>query len=428
MIDADFYGVFNVQKCFAAGGGAQTPNMKGDIHMKPLFEMLQALSLNDRYGALTQTYGRMTDADVTVISEEEINALEEKYGLLGKYLPTVLQARRELPNDEDRMLWAAIACRCITGRTHGEATKLPIPVTNETVVGDILPLFPLLALAESAAQNYRDHGFSEEEVKDYMKSLAGGLAVGERRTGRPSLSKGYYQWCSHYATASIFRLGGFNFNFREFPNYANMIRHNETGKIEILLMNKVFNANGLPIESAGQNLPEGAFSTSFAETADAFYGHPVRDYRCSRELTAYPKSEWSMFIKTGDPVLGIHIPKGGDISPEATRKAFSDAQKFVRDNYPEQKIKGMTCNSWLLDPAFETLLKESSKIRQFGGLFVRFPNKSGGDAPYSFVFDKRIPVEEWPENTSLERALKEYYLSGNCIFFTNGYYPLDEDV
>ncbi len=428
MIDADFYGVFNVQKCFAADGGAQTPNMKGDIHMKPLFEMLQALSLNDRYGALTLTYGHMTDEDVTVISEEEITALEEKYGLLGKYLPAVLQARRELPNDPDRMLWAAIASRCFSGRTPGEATKLPIPLTDETVVGDIAPLFPLLANAEAAAKSYRDHGFTEEEIKGYMASLAGGLAVGERRTGRPSLSKGYYQWCSHYANASIFKLDGFNFNFREFPNYANIIRHNETGEIVILLMNKVFNAAGLPIESAGQNLPEGAFSTSFAETADAFYGHPVRDFRCVRELTAYPKTEWSLFIKSGDPVLGIHIPRGGDISEDATRKAFSNAQKLVRERYPERKIKGMTCNSWLLDPAFETILKEGSKIRRFGEIFVRFPNKSGGDAPYSFVFDKRMPVEEWPENTSLERGLKQYYLDGNCIFFTNGYYPLDEDV
>ena len=395
--------------------------------MKPDKSFLTALEMKDSRGFLSYSCSLMTEEDCKVISEDEIAALQDKYGLLGDYLPAVLQARRELEKDPARLMWAAVASYAFSIFRPSEATKIPMPVSDGSLAADMVPLFPLLARAEWAAQSYRDHGFSEEEVKTYLKSYAGCIATVDRRNGQPGINKSYFHWLALYATAVIFRIGGLNFNFREFADYAVILRHNETGKREILLRNKVFNAAGMPIESELQNIPEGAYSTAFAETADAFYGHPVRNYRCTKELTAYPKTDWSIYIQQGDPVLGVHIPRGADISEPAARAALTAAQNLVKERFPEKPIKGLTCNSWLLDPAFETMLKDGSKIRQFANIFERFPNKSAGGAVYSFVFDKKMPPEEWPEDTSLERALKQYYLSGHCVYFTNGFYPLDEE-
>ena len=393
-------------------------------HPDELLDRLKWLVLNKEIGDLDVG---LSAEEREPIPEKEIILLQEKYRLLGEYLPQVLQARRDLENDPYRKLWAALTALCFPTRTPVESGKLPVPESDGSLSGDIAPIFPLLAQVETAAESYRAHGFSDEEIKKLLASFGGDLAVGERRTGQPGISKSYFRWLTNYATASIFTVGGLIFNFRELPNYVVVLQHAETGKREILLKNRVFNASGMPIESTGQNLPQDAFSAAFAETEDAYYGHPVRGIRCVRALTSYPKTEWSLAIKSGDPVLGVHIPKGADISVPAARRAFSEALTLIRERYPEKHIKALTCNSWLLDPALDTLLPETSKIRAFASLFERFPNKSGGDAPFSFVFDRKMPPEEMPENTTLERALKQYYLDGKFIYFFSGIY-LPEDM
>jgi hypothetical protein len=387
----------------------------------------QTLGLPDPDFILEQTCGRMREEDFKLISEAEILALEEKYHLLGQYLPQTLQARNDLEKDEARKTWIAAAAFCFPERSIKEVRRIPLPASDGSLAGDMAPLFVLLPQVETAAADYRAHGFSEEEIIRFMKSFEGGLGVGEKKNGQPGINKTYYAWICRYAKASLFRVGGLNFEFTDFSKETIALKNIHTGEIVMVMRNYVFNENGLPIESAGQYNPKNAFAAAFATLPDAYYGYPVRNIRCVNELTAFPKEDWKILAQAGDPMLGIHIPRGADISAEATRNAFAEALAIVKKWYPERKIHGLFCSSWLLDPVFDTMLPEGSRIRQFGSVFIRYPRKSGGDSVFSFVFPKKVPFEELPEDTSLQRALKKYYLDGKFVTMFGGFVPCDEE-
>ena len=393
--------------------------------MKPLNELLDALGIVAYREEIRPYYESLTEEELEPISEEEIIRLQEKYGLLGDYLPQVLEGRRLLENDPDRKLWVALATKCIKILPISAVRKLPIPASDASFAQDMAPLFPLLPAVESAVQNYLDHGFSEEEARQFMHTYEGGLSVLDTRIGHPGINTTYFHWIGRYAKASIFRCGGLNFEFTEYPANARVLRNIKTGKIEIIMRNLVFNKNGLPLESAGQNDPDGAFATAMAVTPDTYYGYPVRGIRCVNELTAFPRDEWESLATQGDMMYSVHIPRGADISPEASRSAFRKALEIARVHYPELKIHGLFCHSWLLDPIFDELLPDTSKIRAFGSLYTRYPWKSSGDAVFSFVFPKKVPFEELPENTTLERKLKQLYLAGKCVHVYGGFIPLD---
>ena len=99
---------------------------------------------------------------------------------------------------------------------------------------------------------------------------------------------------------------------------------------------------------------------------------------------------------------------------------------FFKQYYPDFKYKAFYCGSWLLDPQLEEMLGAQSNIAKFGRRFSRLTARSGGNAVFGFVFLKPNPAEvildELPENTRLERALKAHYKSGKAIYELQGYF------
>lgn len=111
------------------------------------------------------------------------------------------------------------------------------------------------------------------------------------------------------------------------------------------------------------------------------------------------------------PVIAIHIPSDADFSPKAV---------FLRMYYPEMSRCEFTCNSWLLSKQLEGMLKEKSNIRSF---VKRFEILGEGEPDTEFIewiFNTKTDnYEILPENTSLQREMKKFILSGGV--FRNGY-------
>ena len=84
-------------------------------------------------------------------------------------------------------------------------------------------------------------------------------------------------------------------------------------------------------------------------------------------------------------------------------------------------MKALYCHSWLLDPALKDLAKKGSNIVSFGSRFLRYPTVSEGRGVFMFLFRKYVDnLEELPENTSLERAVKAHYLEGKYVYEVGG--------
>lgn len=78
------------------------------------------------------------------------------------------------------------------------------------------------------------------------------------------------------------------------------------------------------------------------------------------------------------------------------------------------------CNFWLLSPTLKELLPEESHILQFQKSF-RITPLGKSDCYRLWVFkNPNLPVQEFPENTSLQRRLKAYLLDGGAFLDAEG--------
>lgn len=134
------------------------------------------------------------------------------------------------------------------------------------------------------------------------------------------------------------------------------------------------------------------------------------------QARTYPKSEWACVLRPGDNVISVHIPQATDLSPETVEKSYREGLEFVGKFFPDFSPKAYYCKSWLLDPHLEEILGIKSKISQFMNGFTKWPGKSEGKEVFSFVFTGfKGDLKDLPENTSLERGIKQRYLAGDHI-------------
>lgn len=142
--------------------------------------------------------------------------------------------------------------------------------------------------------------------------------------------------------------------------------------------------------------------------------------RLQFELSTYNGEE---FIKDGkkltkgDIVIGVHIPRSETpITKEATDDAYSQAAKFFKDQIPNGQIV-FVCHSWLLySKTLEVFPKHSNTYRFIHEFTVTWDShdKEGvyNDAWRLFDMDFTGNINDYPENTSMRRAYKQYLLEG----------------
>ena len=117
-------------------------------------------------------------------------------------------------------------------------------------------------------------------------------------------------------------------------------------------------------------------------------------------------------IKKGENIVSIHIPSDGKINSCECEKSYSLAKDFIEKYYPNFDYKVFYCESWLMSPNLKYVLPENSNILQFQSAYT-FCTEYPEDTSYDlWVFKKSgLPVEQWPEDTSLQRNIKDYVQS-----------------
>ena len=137
------------------------------------------------------------------------------------------------------------------------------------------------------------------------------------------------------------------------------------------------------------------------------------------------KDEWEVVLQKGDPVIGLHIPPFGRMTPELIDKTLEETKKFAKEQYPDFEYKAFTCGSWLVDPQLDELLNAESNIVKFRQRFHSLTRKCEGTDVFNFIFNKPnmdFDIHDLPEDSSLHRALKNHYLSGKAIYELEGFF------
>lgn len=129
-------------------------------------------------------------------------------------------------------------------------------------------------------------------------------------------------------------------------------------------------------------------------------------------------------IKSGEPVLNLHIPEDGRLSPEDCRKSLSAAKAFFETYYPQYDYKGFVCDSWLLDCHNAEFMRPDSNIVRFRELFdavyqTAAPMNEITRRLWGELTVSKAKIAAFPENTDLQKRTKAYLLSGGKT--GNGY-------
>lgn len=119
--------------------------------------------------------------------------------------------------------------------------------------------------------------------------------------------------------------------------------------------------------------------------------------------------------------LSVHIPSDASLTREALDGSYATAERFFHGPGRRFCYRGAPsaaiCGSWLLAPALDGLLSESSGIRRFAGDYKRYAADENDVEFYRWLFQSPtpLPAEELPEDTSLRRAAKSRLLAGGKI-------------
>lgn len=112
----------------------------------------------------------------------------------------------------------------------------------------------------------------------------------------------------------------------------------------------------------------------------------------------------------------LHIPTGARLIPTVIDASLEQARAFLHRFFPAWENLPMTCHSWLLSPALPGLLSPDSNILQFRNRFRIVPETEQTREFLVWIYRNRdIPYPQLPENTHLQRVLKQYLLQGGTF-------------
>lgn len=119
-------------------------------------------------------------------------------------------------------------------------------------------------------------------------------------------------------------------------------------------------------------------------------------------------------FRTGDPVLGMHIPESGPLDFDACGASLRCARSFFPRYFPEHAFRVIVCTSWLLDRQLAGYLPPASNIVRFQNRFQVVPGAAGGDHDIFWFVFHRPPdaIDALQPRSTLERAIVAHVRSG----------------
>ena len=306
--------------------------------------------------------------------------------------------------------------------------KFPVGDGSSPADFEMAAYFSQLAFAEDIASHHRAHGVPEDIILDTLNDLyEAPIIVCNDCFGRDGAHPRCFGWNQIYMNYRILRVGIFNFELRHRFTSAVTVLKNTQNECVILANGKDIAAGGQMAGSAGFEAT--AFHAAITET-DAYYEGYAADTQnavFSDTPVRLDKRAWHVALQTEDDIINVHIPSHVPLTKENADASYARAWEVLPACYPEYQPKAFACFSWLLDPQLKQFLKPSSNLIAFQDKYRRFATKSGGKDVYSFLFKKPVEkIEEFCEDTSLQRAVKAHYLDGKYIYAQGGVFFPEE--
>ena len=361
--------------------------------------------------------------------EEFYDELHAKYEFFSKYGEVYKAAARQTAEDEALGRFLTLLAMALQDNEHRktdlkEFSRPVTPVGKEALAYEMVTGLALCSQLENGAENMRKRHFSQETINQVLAMAVGAVSTYERKhNGAPGFE--LLSWCQLYIDARLLVIERLEIEFfSEFCAKAMVFQH-KSGEIISLAHDLELHRDGFALGSAYYGDEEGSWTATVEETDQTWVGYPFQEngYVC-KERIELSKDEWEKVLETGDPVIRLHIPPFGKMTPELIDKTLEETKKFAKEHYPDFEYKAFACHSWLVDPQLDELLNPESNIVKFRQRFHSMTCKSSGKDVFNFIFNKPnmdFDIHDLPEESSLQRALKRHYLSGKAIYEMEGF-------
>lgn len=149
-----------------------------------------------------------------------------------------------------------------------------------------------------------------------------------------------------------------------------------------------------------------------------------RDFWTTRQISAklfrIGQLEYELLEEQGERKISLHIPSDCKLHTALLRQSYLQAKALISKTFPDFADVPYVCGSWLLSPNLKDFLPESSNILKFQQSFTLTDVYAEPDFK-EWVFKRTdIPDSDLPEDTSLQRKVKAFLLSGGIFLSGEG--------
>ena len=337
---------------------------------------------------------------------------------LGKYADEVIAAGKSLAKDPANSLYAYFLAELMHRGNSAAIKRAGAPRASlGSVEYDSLPLFSILWCIPTMLAEHRRRGIPEWVSESTVGMVENQIGDFVALMGHVGISR-FTLWMTSFIACRIIRVGRFNLEVKTFDDKYKLIRRG--ARIVPLADGHTYHSSGRVLGSAGCEDEEGAFTPVFVETDEYFEGAVCDGVRCGGVERFYKADGWELFIASGDPLVSVHIPSGGPLTPEVVSRDLKIGGDIIRAAYGD--FKAYYCSSWLLDSEIKDITGRESNITRFGDRFVRYPIKSNGGAVYTYVWHlpPTTPPDALPDAGSFANAIRAHIASGGYVYGAAG--------
>lgn len=275
-------------------------------------------------------------------------------------------------------------------------------------VEGVVPAVFAAALPQTI-ESLRADGMPEELILDTLNDYGTWAKFYLRTKGKVGI--GEFGWESNFHSGVIVKLGRVQFETCQFPVPYSIYRRKTDGEIIPVLHDGVgVNADGfLALDGpeafkAVMKIENGKLTCSRTD---------IKRARVLPETVEYDMAELELLITQGMPVLNMHIPEVGPLTPESVSESLRMAKEYFGAKGYANAVA--ICESWLLDPALQEFGQGAPNIIAFQNRFSLFPWEGDHADTVNRVFGRGTDVsntDALPEDTRLRKGLKEYLKTG----------------
>ncbi len=279
-------------------------------------------------------------------------------------------------------------------------------------------LLPVFAIADAVIVQHRQRAIPDQITRDTLKKVNEQMTyLCKRDFGYVGLASGHISWLTYYRDEPYVRLGRFEFWVRKEFYYKCYIYRNDRTKESV-----AFPPDGTRFTYQGETLaanpPENMpyWTSVYQDDGKVAIGTPMspRGYALNR-IIRLDLREWRrLYAVDQDLYAQMHIPQGGNMTPEVCRESLAQVTPFFRKYYGLD-IPLVHTTSWIFGSQLWQFLPEKSNLLDFQRNLYCLP--MGYNEPaigIYFIFPSNVPfdVNTAPRDNSLRRGVIDYLRSG----------------